>query len=132
MAEVDRGRLIPVFEVSPPLAGTILRMLRGDKAREDRPRLMARNDIDDRRKHPLHPGRFPQAAGREDILHTNAEIDGVVYLGDLRHTLSHRSPPGDILDSVFAPGIGTWEVTKRSKVAIIEGDIEYGPFHQGH
>jgi hypothetical protein len=44
---------------------------------------MACDDLDDRRHNAFHPGRFPESAGSKDILHIDAEMDGVPDLGDL-------------------------------------------------
>jgi hypothetical protein len=70
-------------KISLPLAGAVFRILRRNETREDRSRLMARNDLDDRRQNAFHPRRFPEAAGSKDILHIDAKMDGVPDLGDL-------------------------------------------------
>jgi hypothetical protein len=47
--KVIAGRMVPAPEVILPLSWTVFRMLRCDEAREDRPRLMPRDDVNDRR-----------------------------------------------------------------------------------
>ena len=70
-----------------------LRIFRRDESREDRSGLMARNDRGDRRQNSRHPGRRPETAGSEDVLHVDAQVNGVADVGNFRRAVSHRSPP---------------------------------------
>jgi hypothetical protein len=68
----------PTLEIRPPLAGCLVRRERRDESAENRSRRIARGNVGDRWKHPLHPGRFPNPAFCEDELHVDAEVDGIL------------------------------------------------------
>jgi hypothetical protein len=64
------------------LPEAVFRPLGRDEARKDGSLAIARDDRDDRRQHSLYPRRFPHAAAGEDVLHVDAEVNGVPDVGD--------------------------------------------------
>src|SRR3954453_23815850 len=84
------GRLAPETKIALPLSGPIFRIFGRDESREDRSGLMARNDRGDRRQYSRHPWRRPETAGSEDVLHVDAQVNGVADAGHFRLAVSHR------------------------------------------
>jgi hypothetical protein len=66
-------------EIALPPARPIISRLRCDKARKERTRGMMRDEAHDLRQNPIHPGRGPQAAACENILHVDAKMHRAGY-----------------------------------------------------